>query len=610
MRDIIQLLPDSIANQIAAGEVVQRPASAVKELMENSIDAGAKTVKLIVKEAGKALIQVIDDGQGMTATDARMSLERHATSKIRKAEDLFTILTMGFRGEALASIAAVAQVEIKTRPEDEELGTLLVVEASDVKRQEPVACEKGTNICVKNLFYNIPARRNFLKSNPVELKHIIEEFQRLALASPEIGFMMLQTDEVIYDLPAGKLSQRIVNLFGKSYQEQLAACQEETTMVRLTGYVGKPDFARKTRGEQFLFVNRRFIRSNYLHHAIMNAFEGLLPENSFPFYVLFIEIDPKHIDVNVHPTKTEIKFDDERAVYAVVRSAVRQAIGSHNLTPALDFDADVNIISKLNNAPSHTKEAYFDERFSTALHRTTSNHDNWEKLFESALGSKLVSQADAQPSVQTLRFESALNASSVESTPNSGDDKTLFQLHLRYLVKSVKSGMMIIDQQAAHERILFERFQDQVKNKSAQSQQSLFPQAITFTAPDFALVLEMQQEIEALGFRFEIFGKNTLLINGVPPSLAAKGGGHEKEIFEGLIEQFKANQAELAIPLQENLARSLARRSGIKAGQRLGREEMQSLIDNLFACSTSNYTPDGRPTFFIFELGKIESYFR
>jgi len=605
MRDIIQLLPDSIANQIAAGEVVQRPASAVKELMENSIDAGAKTIKLIVKDAGKNLIQVIDDGQGMTATDARMSLERHATSKIRRAEDLFTILTMGFRGEALASIAAVAQVEIKTRPADEELGTLLVVEGSDVKRQEPVACEKGTNICVKNLFYNIPARRNFLKSNPVELKHIIEEFQRLALASPDISFLMLQSDEVVYDLPPGKLSQRIVNLFGKSYQEQLAACQEETTMVKLTGYVGKPDFARKTRGEQFLFVNRRFIRSNYLHHAIMNAFEGLLPENSFPFYVLFIEIDPKHIDVNVHPTKTEIKFDDERAVYAVVRSAVRQAIGAHNLTPGLDFDSDVNIISKLNNAPPHSKEVYFDERFSTALHR--SNHDNWEKLFEGEFESKLMKPAETIPPVQTLRFESALNARP-ESLP--AEEKTLFQLHLRYIVKQVKSGMMIIDQQAAHERILFERFQEQVKHKSAQSQQSLFPQAITFSAPDFALVLEMQKEIEALGFRFEVFGKNTVLINGVPPSLSAKGGGHEKEIFEGLIEQFKANQAELAIPIQENLARSLARRSGIKTGQRLSREEMQSLIDSLFACSTSNYTPDGRPTFFIFELGKIESYFR
>lgn len=605
MPDIIQLLPDSIANQIAAGEVVQRPASAVKELMENSIDAGAKNIKLIIKDAGKTLLQVIDDGIGMSETDARMSLERHATSKIRKAEDLFELYTMGFRGEALASIAAVAQVELKTRPADQELGTCIVVEGSDIKKQEPVACEKGTSISVKNLFYNIPARRNFLKSNPVELKHIIDEFQRLALAHPEITFSFMQNDEQIYDLPATKLSQRVVSLFGKSYKEQLATCQEETDTVKVTGYVGKPDFARKTRGEQFLFVNRRFIRSNYLNHAVMNAFEGLIVENSFPFYVLFIEIDPKHIDVNVHPTKTEIKFDDERAVYAVVRAAVRQAIGSHNLTPAIDFNADVNFITKLNNANSQSKQVYFEERFSTALHR--SNSENWEKLYESAeVKPVIVKQQDEIeiPPVQTLRFESAIN----QSTPATAtEEKALFQLHARYVVKQVRSGMMIIDQQAAHERILFEKFLNQLKNKSGQSQQSLFPQAITFSAADFALALEMQQEIEALGFRFDVFGKNTLVVNGVPANVQT---GNEKELFEGLIEQFKANQSELALPLQENLARALARRASIKTGQPLVREEMQALVDSLFACSTSNYSPDGKPTFFIFELNKIESYFR
>jgi DNA mismatch repair protein MutL len=599
MPDIIQLLPDSIANQIAAGEVVQRPASAVKELIENSIDAGANTIKLIVKEAGKTLLQIIDDGMGMSETDARMSLERHATSKIRKAEDLFALHTMGFRGEALASIAAVAQVEIKTRLADQELGTCLVVEGSEVKKQEPVACEKGTSISVKNLFYNIPARRNFLKSNPVELRHIIDEFQRLALANPEVSFSFLQSDEVVHDLPPGKLSQRIVNLFGKSYQEQLAACHEETTLIKVTGYVGKPDFARKTRGEQFLFVNRRFIRSNYLHHAVMNAFEGLLPDNSFPFYVIFIEIDPKHIDVNVHPTKTEIKFDDERAVYAVVRSAVRQAIGSHNLTPGLDFNADINIISKLNQATSKSNEIYFEERFSTALHR--SNQNNWEKLFEGNL--EATPHRETLPDVQTLRFESAINNADKNDVQ---EEKILFQLHYRYVVRQVKSGMMILDQQVAHERILFEKFLHQLNTKSAESQQSLFPQTITLSASDFALVLEMEREIAALGFRFEVFGKNTLLVNGVPSNLIST---REKELFEGLIEQFKINQSELAVPIQENLARSLARRAGIKIGQKLAREEMQALIDGLFACNTPNYSPDGRPTFFIFELNKIESYF-
>lgn len=601
MPDIIQLLPDSIANQIAAGEVVQRPASAVKELMENSVDAGALHITLIIKEAGKTLIQVIDDGAGMSETDARMSLERHATSKIRKAEDLFTLFTMGFRGEALASIAAVAQMEMRTRQETDELGTLLVVEGSDVKRQEPVACEKGTSISIKNLFYNIPARRNFLKSNASEYQHILDEFYRLALAHPEISFRLVEADVLEYDLPTGKLSQRIVNLFGKTYQEQLAPCHEETNMMKVTGYVGKPQFAKKKRGEQFLFVNKRFIRSNYLHHAIMKGFEGLLPEDSFPFYVLFIDIDPRHIDVNVHPTKTEIKFDDEKAVYAVILSAVRQSIGSHNLNPSIDFNADVNIISKLTTAANQSNNSYFEERFSTSLHKT--NKGSWEKLFEGEGQSRLITQPEREPEVHTLRFESAINK---EENPVTGDTKTLIQLHNRYLVRQVKSGMMIIDQQAAHERILFEKFLGQLKNRSGESQQSLFPQTVTFNAADFVLVIEMQQEINALGFRFEEFGKNTLLINGLPATIDL---GREKEIFEGLIEQFKINQSEFSLSLQENLARSLARRAAIKAGQRLEKEEMQSLIDKLFACNTPNYSPDGRSAFFILDLTKIESYF-
>ncbi len=597
MADIIQLLPDSIANQIAAGEVVQRPASAVKELMENAIDARATQIKVIVKESGKTLIQVIDDGTGMSETDARMSLERHATSKIRKAEDLFTLHTKGFRGEALASIAAVSQMEMKTRGAGQELGTCLVVEGSDVKKQEPVACEKGTSISVKNLFYNIPARRNFLKSNPVELKHVFDEFQRLALAHSEIIFSFIQTDEVVYDLPSSRLSQRIVNIFGKSYQEQLASCQEETSLVKVSGYVGKPDFARKTRGEQFLFVNNRFIRSNYLHHAVMSAFDNLLPENSFPFYVIFIEIDPRHIDVNVHPTKTEIKFDDERAIYAVVRSAVRQAIGSHNLTPAIDFMADVNIISKLSQAAAQSKDVYFEERFSTSLRGA--NLDNWEKLYDQ---SKYFGNSPPDPHV--LRFEN--NVHQLPGDRLLDEEKVLVQLHNCYILSQVKSGMMVVNQQLAHERILYEKFLHQLKNKSAESQQSLFPQAITLSAADFALVLEMEQEIAALGFRFEEFGKNTLVINGIPANLSAGGG---KELFEGLVEQFKINQSELSVPLNENLARSLAKRAGIKSGQKLIKEEMQAIMDSLFTCSTSNYSPDGMATFFIFELSKIESYF-
>lgn len=593
MADIIQLLPDSIANQIAAGEVVQRPASAVKELMENSLDAGASHIKLIVKDAGKALIQVIDDGKGMSETDARMSLERHATSKIRKAEDLFTLTTMGFRGEALASIAAVAQLEMKTRQADAEVGTLLLVEGSEVKRQEPTACDKGTSISVRNLFYNIPARRNFLKSNPVELKHIVDEFQRIALSYPEIGFTFIQGDDAVYELSPAKLSQRIVALFGKGYQEQLASCQEQTDYVKVTGYIGKPEASRKTRGEQFLFVNRRFIRSNYLNHAVMSAFEGLLPEGSFPFYVVSVDIDPKHIDVNVHPTKTEIKFDDERAVYAVVRAAVRQALGVHNLSPALDFQSDVNLLNKLSNTDSKgAQDIYFEERFQSSL--TRSNRDNWETLFENYAGSRLL--PEEQPA-QPLPFAEALE---------QPEEKILAQLHHRYILRQVSRGLMIIDQEAAHERILFEKFLGMLRAGNGESQQCLFPQAITFAAADFALILEMEHEIKALGFRFEIFGKNTVAVQGIPANLTS---GNERQLFEGLIEQFKLNQSELALPIPDNLARALAKRAGIKNGQKLDLAEMKSLVESLFSCKTPNYSPQGNPTFFIFDLGKIGNYF-
>ncbi|MBX7124579.1 MAG: DNA mismatch repair endonuclease MutL [Cyclobacteriaceae bacterium] len=598
MADIIQLLPDAIANQIAAGEVVQRPASAVKELMENALDARATQIQLIVREAGKALIQVIDNGQGMSETDARMSLERHATSKIRSAEDLFTIRTMGFRGEALASIAAVSQLEMKTRRADDELGTLLLVEGSEVKAQEPAACEVGTSISVRNLFYNIPARRNFLKSNPVELKHIIDEFQRLALAHPEVTFKMIQGDDTVYDLAPARLPQRIVALFGKSYQEQLAQCQEETDSIRVSGYIGRPEAARKTRGEQFLFVNKRFIRSNYLNHAVTSAFEGLLAEGNYPFYALFIEIDPRHIDVNVHPTKTEIKFDDERAVYAVVRASVRQALGAHNLTPALDFHADVNMVSKLNQTTALNREDYFNERLGTTLQRE--NLRNWEQLFESPTNSKLLQRQDE--AAQDLHFESAVNVPVNSPEP----ERILFQLQNRWVVRSVRAGLMFIDQQAAHERVLFDRYAQLLKASRGASQQCLFPQTIDFSPADFTLVMEMEPELSALGFRLEVFGKNTLLIQGVP----AEAAGREKDLFAGFLEQFKRNQSELHLPIKENLARSLARRAAMKSGQKLEREEMESLVERLFASSNPNFAPDGRTTFYIFDTSKMESYFR
>ena len=599
MPDIIRLLPDSIANQIAAGEVVQRPASAVKELMENAIDAGATEITLIVKEAGKVLIQVIDNGNGMSETDARMSLERHATSKIRKAEDLYTLRTMGFRGEALASIAAVSQFEMRTRMPQNELGTLLLVEASEVRKQEAVACEKGTSISIKNLFYNIPARRNFLKSTAVEMRHIVDEFYRLALANPEIGFTLVQGDEIIYELQAGKLSQRIVALFGKAYQQQLAPTTEETSLLKITGYVGRPESAKKTRGEQFIFVNKRFVRNNYLGHAVTSAYEGLLPEGSFPFYILFIEIDPKHIDVNVHPTKTEIKFDDERAVYGVVWSAVKQALGVHHLAPALDFKADVNLTGKLSGQ-SLTNEQYFDEQFATSLNR--SNLQNWENAFDQESNSRLFDKEEPRPTME-LRFESSMNKPL--TTTQVENETGIFQYQQKYIVRAVRQGLMIIDQQAAHERILFEKFNTQLKGTPGNSQQSLFPQTLTFAAADFALLMEMEQEILALGFRFEVFGKNALLISGIPADVS----GGEKELLEGLLEQFKKNQSELQLPVKENLASALAKRTSIKAGKKMEVEEMKGLVERLFACANPNYSPEGKPTFFTFDSSKLESYF-
>jgi DNA mismatch repair protein MutL len=595
MSDIIQLLPDSIANQIAAGEVVQRPASVVKELVENSIDSGATRIHLIVKEAGKVLVQVIDNGSGMSETDARLSLERHATSKIRSADDLFTLRTMGFRGEALASIAAVSQFEMKTRMAHAELGTCLFVEGSEVKKQEPVSTDVGTSIAVKNLFYNIPARRNFLKSNPVEMRHIIEEFQRLAMAHSTIAFTLTHGDEVMFDLAPGKLSQRIVAIFGKNYQQQLAPVQEETEMIRVTGYIGRPESAKKSRGEQFTFVNNRFIRSNYLHHAVINAFDGLLAEASHPFYALFIEIDPRHIDVNVHPTKTEIKFDDDRSVYAVISAAVRQALGAHNLTPAIDFTADINIVSKLSSS-SFSKDQYFDEQFTT-LER--SNLRNWEKMFEPEHEpeSRLFINRD-DPKV--IRFES-----NFDESPRP-EAKVSFQLQQKFLVKVVSNGLMIIDQQAAHERVLYEQYISLLRSDKGSSQQSLFPKTIQLSAADFTMVMEMEKEINALGFRFEVFGKNTLLISGVPANVK----GNEKEIFEGLVEQFKQNQADLNLPISENLARSLARRAAIPAGQKLSQDEVDAIIAGLFSCVNPNFSPTGRPTFFTFDTSKMETYFR
>ena len=605
MPDVIRLLPENIANQIAAGEVVQRPASVVKELLENSIDAGSDNIKLIIRESGKSLIQVVDNGMGMSNTDARMSFERHATSKIRKTEDITRIRTMGFRGEALASIAAVAQVELRTKTEGSELGTEIIVHGSALKSQEPLATEKGTSICVKNLFYNIPARRSFLKSNPVEFKHINDEFFRVALANAGTAFSFYQNDQEIFRLDPGKLSKRIVQLFGKNYQNQLIPCQEHTPDIQITGYVGKPEFAKKTRGEQYFFVNSRFIKNNYLSHAVSTAFQGLLPDDFHPFYVIFLEMDPERVDVNVHPTKTEVKFQDDRLLYGVIHSAVRQALSQFNVTPSLDFKADINFDFATKNVEKGISPEERDYYSFKSIDTAKRSNDNWRELYE-------VARREDEKDLQKIELEQPQQEiltlkSDLESKLEADRENKSLQLHGQYLVRQVKSGMVMIDQSAAHERILYEQYLEVLEQNTGTSQSCLFPQHLQLNASDFALLDELKVEIKKLGFDFDVFGKNTIVINGIPSDLA---GSNEKEILEGLLEQFKTNKESLSLDHRQNLARSLASRTAVRKGKKLVTREIDELVDRLFACKQPNYTPDGSPTFVVLGMDRIASYFK
>jgi DNA mismatch repair protein MutL len=611
MTDIIQLLPDAIANQIAAGEVVQRPASALKELLENAVDAGATHIQVVVKDAGKQLIQVIDNGKGMSATDARMSFERHATSKIRSSQDLFAIRTFGFRGEALASIAAVAQVELRTRQTDAELGTLIQIEGSEVKKQEPMAAPVGTSVSMKNLFFNVPARRNFLKSNPVEMRHIVDEFQRVALSYPEISFSLFQQDLEIFSLASGKLSQRIVGLFGKSYQGQLVPCEEQTPHVNVKGYIGKPENSKKSRGEQFFFVNNRFIKSSYLHYAVNSAYEGLIAADQHPFYVLFLEIDPAQIDINVHPTKTEIKFEDERTVYGVIRSAVKQALGAHHVMPTLDFSLDVNFQENWTSNPEtkvQVDREYSYKTFNTPEFKKSST-SGWERLFEGNTQAVPETLQKPEEDQEVLTFPSRASVDETRLAIPTRDESatgTTFQVELSYIVAQMSTGLLIIDQQAAHERVLYERYSRQIQTAKGASQQCLFPPTVQLNASDFALVMDMLPELQSLGFVVEEFGKDTVVIQGVPADVSVK---NEKELFEGLIEQFKNFKNQLSLDKRENLARSLSRKSSIKKGQKLNPQEMETLVGQLFTCQHPNFSPSGSKTFVKLDLSSIHSFF-
>ena len=607
--DKITLLPDNIANQIAAGEVIQRPASAVKELLENAVDAGATEIKLIINDAGKSLIQVIDNGSGMSETDARMSFERHATSKIKSIEDLFHIRTMGFRGEALASIAAVAQVELKTKRTEDETGVYIEVENSVVKKQEPVAAPVGTSIAMKNLFFNVPARRNFLKSNAAEMRHIVDEFTRVAMSFPEILFTLTANNQQLFHLEAGSLKQRIVQLLGNNYNAKLVSVKEDTDYMNIYGFVGKPETAKKTRGDQYFFVNNRFIKSPYLNHAVMSAYQEMIPADSFPMYVLFIDLDPTVVDVNVHPTKQEIKFEDEKIIYAFVQAAVKHALAQFSVTPTLDFDLDASI-----QQLSSIQQPFTEEKKSAAASGSIykgftqknqahfieksdrSELKHWKDFYESR-ESGVGSQASIQKSETPL------------TTPDSRlltPDVELTQLLNTYITVPSSNGFLLIHQQAAHERIIYEQLKTASKDKPVATQRSMFPVTLELSPADSAILEEIMTDMQQLGYIIEPFGKNSFVIQGTPADVEP---GNEKHIIDILLEQYKHFSNEVKFSKREKLIRSLARQQAIKAGTRLTEREMRQLVNDLFACGQSNISPDGNPTYLEFKQEQLEKMF-
>ncbi|MEZ5033788.1 MAG: DNA mismatch repair endonuclease MutL [Chitinophagaceae bacterium] len=606
MPDKVTLLPDNIANQIAAGEVIQRPASAVKELLENAVDAGATQIQLILADAGKSLIRVIDNGSGMSETDARMCFERHATSKIKDIEDLFHIRTMGFRGEALASIAAVAQVEIKTKREEDETGVCIEIENSVVKKQEPVATPTGTNLAMKNLFFNVPARRNFLKSNAAEMRHIVEEFTRVAMSFPDILFTLTHNDQQLFHLEPGNLKQRAIQLLGNTYKTNLVTVKEDTDYMNIYGFAGKPEAAKKTRGDQYFFVNNRFIRSAYLHHAVMNAYRETIPKDVFPAYVLFIDLDPTVIDVNVHPTKQEIKFEDEKIIYAFVQAAVKHALAQFSVTPTLDFDLDASI-----QQLSSISQPFTDEKKSAAAagsifkgftqknqahfieksEKTELKH--WKSFYEHSVPATESQAANAEKSNPHLSFAN-----------DAGSE--LHQLLHTYITVPSANGFLLIHQQAAHERVLYEKFLAAGKNQPIASQKTMFPTTVELPPADAAIMQEITNDLHLLGFIIEPFGKNAFVVQGTPADVAQ---GSEKQTIEDLLEQYKNFSSEVKFSSREKIIRSLAKQQAIKPGTSLSATEMQQLVTDLFDCEIPNSTADGQPTYLSFSKEQLERMF-
>ncbi|QDO95551.1 DNA mismatch repair endonuclease MutL [Formosa sediminum] len=621
MADIIQLLPDHVANQIAAGEVVQRPASVVKELLENAIDANAQHIKLLVKDAGKTLVQVIDDGVGMSVTDARLSFERHATSKIRSAEDLFQLNTKGFRGEALASIAAIAHVELKTKQAQDEVGTTLTIEGSEVVNQDVVVTPTGTSIAVKHLFFNIPARRNFLKSNTVETRHIIDEFQRVALAHPSISFVMYHNGSEVFNLPESNYRQRIVNIFGPKTNEKLVPVNEDTDVLKISGFVGKPEYAKKSRGEQFFFVNHRFIKSAYLNHAITAAFEGLIKEGTHASYFLNLEVNPQTIDINIHPTKTEIKFDDEHTLYAILRASVKHSLGQFNIAPVLDFDRDANLDTPYDysNKTAQTPTIEVDRSFNpfdiekpqTPSRASSSPAFTTRKETPTASWESLYVGMESKGTKTTTDF-SEIQFESVESTASLFDDSQIstkqdsYQLQNKYVLSAIKSGMLVIDQHRAHQRVLYEEFLEYITGKNTVSQQLLFPLNIQLSKQEQDIILNLKSDLEHVGFVFQSIENQSVEIIGLPINVPES---EVSIILEQLISDVEQEVPDANFSAADLLAKSLAKSLAIKSGQSLSQTEQEHLVNSLFACKDPSVSPVNRPTFITMTVDELDKKF-
>lgn len=611
MSDIIQLLPDSVANQIAAGEVIQRPASVVKELTENAIDAQADSIIINIKDAGRTLIQVTDNGTGMSDTDARLSFERHSTSKIKTADDLFAISTMGFRGEALASIAAIAHVDLKTRQKESELGTQIVIEGSKVLSQEPASCAIGTNFSTKNLFFNVPARRKFLKSNTTEFGHIISEFQRIALANPTVEFKLYHNNSEVFILPKGNVRQRIVSLFGKRINSNLISIETDTSIIKVRGFIGKPEYARKKTGEQFFFINNRYMRSAYFNKAIINAYDQILQPDTVPSYFLYFEADPSSIDVNIHPTKTEIKFEDQQAIWQILHSAVKQSLGKNNIVPSLDFDQEqgfnIPVISKDTEVknpqiqidptfnPFERKKPQIKNPKSSAISLEKENLANWNKLYD---GFEKEKQEDDFSFISPENTQQTLTDSEVS--------EKYFHFKNKFILTPVKSGLMIIDQKRAHERILFEKFLQSLSEQSITSQKSLYPKSIELDAKDHTLLMEIKDDLKNLGFDIDDFGGNAIVINGMP---ADSSNQEPEQIIDKFLHEYLSGEVDAKTQAKEKIAKALAKASAISSNQKLSSEEMREMVDMLFACQNPNYSPFGKLIVSIIKTDEIDKRF-